>query len=332
MLVPFGVLETGESVHAITLTQGRMTANILTYGATIRDLRYEQRRVVRGLPTLAAYETQKAYLGAIVGRYANRIRQGRFSLDGVDYQLACNNPPNHLHGGSVGFDRRVWQVAEHGPTMVTLTLTSPAGEEGYPGTVEVRCVYQLLDTGLRITLNATTDQTTLMNLAAHSYFNLSGQPTIDDHRLTVAAERYLPIDDTAIPTGEPRPVDATDFDLRGGRRLADIIHRPLDHNFIVGPAPLATPRCVAHVSEPHSGLNLEVWSTEPGLQVYDGAWLVVASDDLDGRAIVRNGGLCLEPQRFPDSPNRPDFPSAVLRPGETYQQITEYRFHTPFFI
>lgn len=325
-VTPFGRLSDGTAVDAITLTGGTLSATILTYGAAIQDLLFNDRRVVVGLATLAEYVEQTAYLGAIAGRYANRIRDGRFTLDGTTYQLACNNGPNHLHGGLIGFDKRVWGIASTAADSVTLTLTSADGDEGYPGEVAATCTYRIVGSTLRIELGATTSKPTILNLAAHSYFNLDQSPTTSGHLLMSPATRYLPVDDSLIPTGEQAPVAGTPFDFRAAKRLGATPGLIVDHNLIVRSAPAAEPELTARVTGPQTGITLEVWSTEPGVQVYDGSWLDMTAKNLSGLPILKNGGFCLEPQRFPDSPNHPEFPTAVLKPGDTYRQITEYRF------
>lgn len=334
----FGVLEDGSAVDRIVITDGVVEAAILTWGAVIQDLRLlgpeGPHRVVLGLETIEDYVAVSPYFGAIAGRYANRIADGRFSLDGVEHRLTLNEAGRtHLHGGFRGFAQRVWKLVETDPTSVTLGLVSPDGEEGYPGRVEATCRYALVPgatTGegrLRIEIAATTDAPTLVNLAAHSYFDLDGAGDSSGHILEVPAEHYTPVDDRLIPTGEIAPVAGTRFDFRSARPVhADPDDPGYDHNFVIGRDRFAEPVLHARLTGPATGTTLEVHSTEPGLQVYDGSGLGLDRPGLGGRRYGRRAGLCLEPQVFPDSPNRPDFPSAVLRPGETYRQVTEYRF------
>jgi len=324
----------GTDVELHTIRAGRYQADILSYGATIADLTVpvagDTRSVVLGLADLADYPAHAAYMGAVAGRCANRIAGGRFELEGRTHQLACNERGRtHLHGGALGFGRRVWRVDEVEADRVALSIASPNGEEGYPGTVRASCVYHLADAGiLTITLTATTDAPTLVNLATHSYFNLGGGDTVLDHALTLAADRYTPVDADLIPTGEVAPVAGTRFDFRSPRRIGERRAQTdagYDHNFAIAMAPSAEPRLAARLESPNRDLAMELWSTEPGLQFYDGQYLP-PQQALRGRSGLRFGGCCLEPQRFPNAINQPGFPSPVLRPGETYRQLTQYRF------
>ncbi|HYF57072.1 MAG TPA: aldose epimerase family protein, partial [Salinarimonas sp.] len=269
------------------------------------------------------------------GRFANRIRGGRFTLDGASYELPRNeNGVTSLHGGGRGFGKRPWRIVDHDATSVALRLISPDGDAGYPGTVDATCVYRLRADALRVELSATTDQATPLNLAHHSYFNLDGAPTILDHELTVAAETFTPVDEANLPTGEIRPVAGTAFDFRQARPVRLVeggARRRYDHNWVLdrsrldpsgADAPLAF---AGSLRAPGGGLSMEVWTTEPGLQVYDGFKLDLPVPGLDRRRYGPCAGLCLEPQRFPDSPNQPHFPDSILRPGEIYRQVTEYR-------
>ena len=334
-ITPFGVLPDG-GVDRIVLSDGRLEVAILTYGAVIQDLRLlgsgDPRRLVLGLPTIEDYRAASPYFGVIAGRCANRIADGRFTLDGVEHRVTLNEKGRtHLHGGALGFSRKIWTIEAVDATSVTLGLVSPDGEEGYPGTVRATCRYALVpgDTGegrLVIELGATTDAPTLVNLAAHSYFDLDDGPDISAHTLEIPAASYTPVDDRLIPTGEIAPVAGTRFDFRKPRPVHPTADDPgYDHNFVIAMERSATPRLHARLAGASSGITLEVHSTEPGLQFYDGAGLAMDRPDLDGRIAGRRAALCLEPQVFPDSPNRPNFPSAVLRTGETYRQVTEYR-------
>lgn len=328
-----GTSADGESVQRIRLCGERLSAAVLTYGAVIQELVVEMpegpRSVTLGFDHLDDYLAHSPHMGCVAGRFANRIRDGRFTLDGQVYQLALNeNGRTHLHGGNHGFGQRIWRLEELTEESVSLSLLSPDGEEGYPGRVTARCTYRLSGpTQLSIELSATTDAPTIINLATHSYFNLAGRGDIRDHRLQIDATRFTPVDGDLIPTGELRPVAGTVFDFRNLRpiRLGDP-PALYDHNFVIDLAPTDVPRRVARVEAPDSSLALEVWSTEPGLQFYDGAKIAVPVPGLGGRRYGPFSGLCLEPQCFPDSPNQAGFTDTVLRPGQTYRQTTEYRF------
>lgn len=345
---PYGTTRSGERVESLTLARPALRVRIITFGARVTELHVPDRRgrmrdVVLGFSDLSGYESSDAYFGATIGRYANRIAGGRFSLDGRDYRLARNEGEHHLHGGVRGFDRRVWRVAREGPDAsegVTLSLTSPAGEEGYPGTVRASVRYRLPAADeLRIDYEATTDEATVVNMTHHSYLNLAGEGSgaTGAHRLTIAADRFTPVGEGSIPTGELARVEGTPFDFRRPRPIAVDSQRDhpqirqvggYDHNWVLssdGMRPLAH---AATLAEPSSGRTVEVWTTEPGLQFYGG-------NALDGSALGKSGvpygrghGIALEPQHFPDSPNRPAFPSTVLRPGEVLRSATVLRFGT----
>jgi aldose 1-epimerase len=308
--------------------------SVTNYGGAITNLKAPDRNgnfgeIVLGFATLDEYVQCPRYFGALIGRHANRIARGRFSLDGVEYQLPCNNGANHLHGGFKGFDKRVWDVRESDKTL-HLTYFSKDGEEGYPGNVMASVDYTLLDNELRVDYHATTDRDTIVNLTNHSYFNLRGAGTILDHELMLNADHYTPVSEDLIPTGEIKAVEGTPMDFRKakaiGSELANVAGG-YDHNFVLnnwdGSLQLA-----ARLHEPITGRTLEILTTEPGMQFYSGNFL-------DGSLIGRNGvayelytGLCLEPQHFPDAPNHPNFPSTTLRPGEEYKQTTIYRFES----
>ena len=311
-------LPDSASVARIGLSGGGLEAEILSFGATIRVLRFADRPVVLALDSIDDYLAGKTYFGAVAGRFANRIADGRFTLDGTTHKLPCNEAGRtHLHGGQRGFSHRNWQVRSIRPASVTLVYDAADGEEGYPGAMSVSCRYAITEDGvLGITLTATCDRPTIVNLATHSYFNLDGGGDITGHRLEIPADRYLPVDDRKIPTGEMADVAGTPFDFRAAREIGDF---PYDHAFVLSQAADGEPRPVARLSGARSGITLEIASTEPALQFYDGHMLAT------GRHGPR-AGLCLEPQRFPDAPNHPNFPSAVLRPGEIYRQVTRYRF------
>lgn len=323
----FGVLPDGREVDRYTLTSpGGMTVRVLTLGAIIQSVEVPDRDgapagVVLGFPSLAGYLPNAAFLGAVVGRYANRIAAGTFTLDGTTYRLPVNDPPNCLHGGPAGLQTRLWRAAPvpaADRVGLRLSYLSPHGEEGFPGTLSVAVTYTLpAGNVLRIDYDATTDRPTVVNLSNHSYFNLAGagSGTIDAHELTVHADQYTPIDATAIPTGEIAPVAGTPMDLT---RPTAIGSRAYDHNFVLPPASgLAH---AVHLSEPGSGRTLDVHTTEPGVQVYSG--------NLLSGAYRPRAGLALETQHFPDSPNQPRFPSTVLLPGRRLRSTTVYSFGT----
>jgi aldose 1-epimerase len=343
---PWGTNAEGREVELIALArEGAPAVTIASHGASIVSIVMPDRAgktadVVLGYGDLAGYLGDTAFLGAVVGRYANRIARGEFTLDGKRYPLARNNGPNHLHGGPQGFHRRRW-----GPRVVSgpegdaleLTYVSADGEEGYPGTLSATVTYTLTaDGGLRLDYAATTDTPTVVNLTNHAYFNLAGEGLGDvlGHVMQIEADAFTPVDETQIPTGEVRSVEGTPLDFRTstpvGQRV-DAAHPQLqagggyDNNFVVRGEP-GELRLAARVHEPASGRVLEVLTTQPGLQFYSGNFLDGTIVGKSGRPYGRRSGLCLETQHFPDSPNQPAFPSAVLRPGERYRQTTVYRF------
>jgi aldose 1-epimerase len=268
--------------------------------------------VLLGFDEPERYRGSHPHFGGIVGRYANRIARGRFELDGAAYQLACNNGRHHLHGGPLGFDRRIWQGRQDG-NRVELTYRSPDGEEGYPGTLDVTVTYTLSENSVRLDYLATTDRATIVNLTNHAYFNLAGTGTIDSHAIRIAADRYVAIDAELIPTGEIAPVDGTPFDFTTAKPL----HQTrFDHTFIL--------EGDVEVSEPSTGRVLRIQTSQPGVQFYTGNMLDGSITGKRNTQYVRHAGLCFEPQHFPDSPNQPAFPSTVLRPGEVYRHYTIY--------
>ena len=318
-------------------------ATISPYGGTLTSLLVPDRNgrlgdVVLGFEDLSGYRSPafrqaNPYFGALIGRYGNRIAQGRFTLDGHPYSLATNNGPNSLHGGTVGFDQKTW-AAEPGTgpegEFLKLSYRSPAGEEGYPGTLDVTVVYTLTDdNALRLDYTATTDQPTPLNLTNHSYFNLSlgASPDILSHEVTLAADRYTVVDATLIPTGELRPVAGTPFDFRTphaiGARIGQV-PGGYDHNWVLSPDAARQP--AATVYDPASGRTLEVITDQPGIQFYTGNFLDGTLTGKGGTAYGQHAGFCLETQHFPDSPNQPAFPNTILRPGETFRSVTSYRF------
>jgi aldose 1-epimerase len=339
---PFGQMDGRPVYETVIRSTTGAEAKIITYGAAIRDLLVPLRserlqRVVLGLNTLEDYRRHAAYFGAIAGRYGNRIARGRFTIDGQAYQLSLNQDGRHsLHGGVEGFDKKLWQAAAEDESSVALTLLSPDGDSGYPGNLAVSCVYRLIGSILRVELTAATDRPTPVNLCQHSYFNLDGGSVLD-HTLELAADFYTPTDVDLIPTGEIRAVTGTPYDFRARRpiRHPQSTGEPFryDINFVLRRDRLESSG-IAHrplayagtLASPKNGLSLEVWSTEPGLQVYDGFKLAMSVPGLDGVPYGANAGICLEAQVFPDGPNRPHFPDAILRPSGVYRQITEYRF------
>ncbi|WP_287091321.1 aldose epimerase family protein [Methylobacterium sp.] len=347
----FGTLPDGRSVEEVTLTNGKgITARILSWGALLRSLDVPDRSgkaadVVLGYNDLASYLTKGSYFGVSVGRYANRIRAGRFTLDGQTYTLATNDGPNALHGGAAGFDKRLWTITAvkgGAAPSVTLRYVSPDGEEGYPGTLTATATYTLDATDtLTVTYEATTDKPTIVNLTNHSFFNLAGEGSgrsILDQTLTIPAERFTPVDATLIPTGAHLPVAGTPFDFRKptviGARIRDgrdeqiVRARGYDHNWVVTDAPTAEPHLVARVEDPESGRILEVASNQPGVQFYAGNFLNATVVGKSGLAYRQSDALALEPELFPDTPNQPAFGSARLDPGKTYRNVIAYRFST----
>ena len=322
-----------ETVHRIDLSHRSLDVSILTWGAAIQNIAVHGPRApqhaVLGFDTCEEYLRHNIYMGCVVGRVANRIAGGRFELDGAVYQLERNekNGLNHIHGGSDGFSRRVWTIDAADESSVDLSLVSPDGDQGYPGALTVRCRYSIeKDRRLRIALTATTEAPTIVNIATHSYFNLERGGTIFGHRLEIPAAAYLPVDVTLIPTGEFRAVTDTPFDFRTSRAInADNKPWVFDNTYVL-PDTKGQIQKAASVDAPRSGMAMEVWTTEPGIQFFDGGTM----RPMRGRNGVQYGpysGLCLEPQRFPDSPNHAGFSDIRLYPSQTYSQTTDYRFH-----
>ena len=341
---PYGDLEDGTAVTLVTLANGKgIEVDVISYGGIITrlvtpDASGQPGNIVLGLDDLAEYVTSSPYFGALIGRYGNRIAGGRFTLDGTTYQLAVNDGKNHLHGGDDGFDKKNWAMepfATAAGAGVVLTLVSPDGDQGYPGALDVRVTYELNDRNeLDLLFSATTDKPTIVNLTHHSYFNLAGAGEVLDHQLMIPAAHFTPVRDGLIPTGELRPVAGTPFDFREAKAIgADVeagdaqleLGRGYDHNFVVKGEVDDELVLAARVTEPGGGRVLEVWSVEPGVQFYSGNFLDGTLEG-QGRVYAHRSGFCLEPQHFPDSPNQPDFPSTVLRPGETYETRIVYRF------
>lgn len=344
-------LPDGRPVKLYTLTNAHgMKATISDWGATLVSLEVpgrdgEMADVVLGFDRVEPYSGASPYMGSTVGRYANRIALGKFTLDGQEYTLAANNPPNHLHGGTVGFDKQLWESKPIGREVmpgggagvgVKFDYTSPDGEEGFPGTLTCSVTYTLTDDNeLSFDYVATTDKPTIVNLTNHAYWNLAGESsgkTVLDHELTIHATKYTPMDDTFIPTGELAPVDGTPVDFTTphaiGERIAQIPGDPggYDHNFAIDGA-IKTLRPAAKVKDPKSGRVMEISTTEPGLQFYTGNFLDGTLTGKGGVSYQKNFALCLEAQTYPDTPNKPNFPSCVLRPGETYRQTTVHKFY-----
>ena len=326
---PFGELD-GRAVELFTLTNPHgLALSALSYGGIINSITMPDRAggradVVLGFNSLESYLAPHPYFGAIIGRYANRIANARFRIEGREYRLAANNGPHHLHGGIAGFDKRIWNaeplVAENG---VAFSYSSGDGEEGYPGNVAVRVSYELTDANqLLIDYHATTDQVTHLNLTQHSYFNLAGEGSGDvrGHQLTIDADRYTPVDALLIPTGAIELVEGTPFDFRKSRNIG----RGYDHNWALNRP--GTLRHVARVVESRSGRTLDVETTEPGLQFYTGNSLDGTLIGKSGRPYNKCAGFCLETQHYPDSPNQPGFPTTLLRPGDVYQSTTIFAF------
>ena len=340
-LRPFGRTPGGDPVHLITLDNDVLSCQIITFGAALRTLSVPGRGgtpvdVVLGYDTVEEYAALDGYLGAVVGRYANRIAGGRFSLHGEEYTLAVNDGANHLHGGAVGFSHRVWQVEGFRPDRAVLTLESPDGEEGYPGNLSVRVTYRLEGSALSICYEAVTDKDTVCNLTNHSYFNLSGHgfgPVLDQ-TIALFADHYTPTDEGSIPYGSILPVADTPMDLRIptpiGARIREefpqlIQARGYDHNYVLrsGKGPL---RPAALAFSPATGISMGVHTTLPGLQFYTANFLNEGRPGKDGRTYGPRSGFCLETQFFPNSPNCPTFPSPLLRPGEKFHHETVFSF------
>jgi len=346
---PYGTTKTGQHVDRYTMVNDHgMVVRFLTYGGIITDIDAPDRDgrlrdVVLGLKTLGDYETKSPYFGALVGRYANRIAKGRFTLNGKTYELPINNPPNSLHGGTVGFDKMVWDVH---PVPVAdgvgavLTLTSPDGQDGYPGTMHIQVQYSLTnDNALRIDYQATTDQDTVINLTNHSYFNLAGNGSgnVEAQLLMLNADNYTPVDTTSIPTGQIEPVTGTPLDFRQmtpiGARLRSAFDQisyvhGYDHNFVLNNWKSGQVEFAARAYDPASGRVLDCYTDQPGVQLYTSNYITGAYVGSSGTAYRQTEAFTLETQHFPDSPNHPDFPTTTLKPGETFRSTTIFRFGT----
>lgn len=339
--ISLGKLADGREASLFTLQNSHgMVVAVSDYGGTLVQLIVPDRHgqmgdVLLGHDSVGEYEAYGVFMGCLVGRYANRIANGQFELDGVVYKLATNNAPNHLHGGPGGFHSKIWHVDAVSDSAITLSVTSPDGEEGFPGNISAQVTYSVTDgNGLKIEYSATTDRSTVFNMTNHAYFNLAETGTVDNHKITIFADHMTPVNETSIPLGHLMPVDGTPLDLRrptviGSQRMADHeqinIGRGFDHNFAINNGGEGKLVKAAEVSEPLTGRVLEVLTTEPGIQFYTGNFL---KSQMGKRGEVYHPytGFCLEAQKFPDSPNQPQFPTATLRPGETYSQTTVYQF------
>ncbi len=336
----FGTLPDGREVLLLRLGSAPgVELELLTLGATVHRLVVgggdgERRNMVLGHGSVADRLASDLYLGATIGRYANRIAGGRFRLGGRDVEVSTNDRGNALHGGADGFDRRLWEVREHTADVAELRLVSPDGDQGFPGELTVGVRFEVDGDTVRVTHTATTDAPTVCNLTNHIYLNLGGDGsgTVDDHLLTLAAEEYVPVDDTGIPTGGFAPVADTPFDFRTATRVGDAVRaahpqlvasRGLDHDLVVGGEGL---RRVAVLEAPGTRTRVELWADQPGLQVYTGNGMDGAHRSTEGVAYRQGDGIALEPQLHPDSPNRPAWPSATLLPGERYESRLEWRF------
>ena len=344
----FGKMPDGRGVPAVTLTNANgISAKVIALGATLQSVVMPDRDgkkadVALGYDNLSDYIDKPQYFGSTVGRFANRLAGGRFKLDGKTWQTPVNNGANALHGGTLGFDKVLWEVTsvKSGPTAsVTLRYVSPDGDQGYPGTMTVDAIYSLDDKNdLRIEYVATTDRPTIANITNHAYWNLSGEGSANgamEHVVTIPAESYLPTDSGAIPTGEYRPVAGTVFDFRKptaiGDRVRDasdeqiVFGRGYDHNWVIGRKVTADQHLMARVEDPASGRGFELWSNQPGLQMYSGNFFDATSHGKDKKIYRMGDALVMEPQIFPDAPNQKNFPDARLAPGETYRNVMTYR-------
>lgn len=329
MIETFGEFE-GQEVKRVMLKGGGLTAYVLNYGAVLQDLRLDghDAPLVLGFGELDSYRSHSPYFGASVGRYANRIKNGQFQLNGQSYQLDQNESSgHHLHGGFSGISRRIWQIEEAGVSHIKLSILDPDGQSGFPGNCKITCSISLLDGGVfRIIYQSETDLATIANIAHHSYFNLDGSDNIYDHKLQIIADSYLPIDEGLIPHGAPEMVEGTDFDFRKLRPIpAETGFKNYDHNFCLSDE-RTEKRHVATASSDKSDVELTVYSTEPGVQLYAGGGLSSKVPGLTGKNYGLGAGFCLETQIWPDAPNNPTYPNSVLEVGDTLVQETDYVF------
>ncbi len=329
----FGLIGEAAVLEVEIGSRAGARAKILTWGAVLRDLvvpwKGGLQRVTLGLNSIDDYLQHSPSFGAVPGRFANRIANGRFQIDGVAYELERKPGEKHtLHGGPKGFGKRIWKLGDHSENSVTLTLVSADGDMGFPGEMQATCLYRFVEPAtLRVELSAVADKSTLVNLTQHAYFNLDGSSDILDHELQLGCDFFTPSDAELIPTGEIRAVAGTPYDFRESRPVRNGAGVAYDTNFVVanppGPDGLAF---VARLKSPKNGLSLELHSSEPGVQVYDAAKLNCPVPGLDGARYGAHAGLCLEPQAFPDSPNRRHFTDTVLRPDQEYRHVSEFRF------
>jgi aldose 1-epimerase len=329
----FGRLADGTEIREVVIAAGDLTVTVITLGAVIRDVRLKgiAHPLVLGFDDLDSYLHHSPHFGTVAGRSANRIAHGRFRIDGREYQLTLNEKGRtHLHGGRVGFGNRAWRLVASDAASVTLALSAADGEEGYPGNVEVEVRYIVeAPATLRMEARATTDAPTLVNLAQHSYFNLDDSADILDHRVQIFAESYTPTNADLVPTGEIVSVAGSVFDFRAPKPVRQTRQGErvvFDKNFVVARQKSDDVRTQVRMTSPKNGVVLQVSSTEPGVQFYDGTYLQVPVPGLGGRTYHPNGGCCFEPQLFPDAPNHASFPSSILRPGETYRQTSLFAF------
>ncbi|MDB5923826.1 MAG: aldose epimerase [Betaproteobacteria bacterium] len=342
----FGKAADGSNVDLYTLrNRNHLSACIATYGGTlisleVRDLHGRNADVVLGFDTLEPYLTDHPYFGSVIGRCANRIRRGKFRLNGAVYSLPCNDGANHLHGGPRGFHTVNWDAyaseSADGPQL-KLTHRSPNGDQGYPGNLDVEVLYTLTERDeLRLDYRAATDAPTIVNLTHHAYFNLAGEGTILDHELQLCADRFVPVDETLIPLGQLREVQNTPFDFRSPRMIGEAIRDPdeqlvigrgYDHTWVLNEGGSGC-LLAGEIHEPLTGRTMSVHTTQPGVQIYTGNFLDGRLRGKGGTAYAKHAGFCFETQHFPDSPNRPEFPSTVLEVGSVFRQTTIYRFST----
>ena len=346
---PYGTTAAGVPVEKLTMTNhAGASVSLITYGGTLLSIVVPDRNgtladVCLGLASLADYERTGGYLGALVGRYANRIARGNLTVAGKTYQLACNEGANHLHGGTSGFDKKVWavdacQTREDGDS-VTLTCQSPDGEENYPGTLAVSVTYCWNDQNeLSLHYHAVSDAETAINLTNHAYFNLAGHGagSVENHQIALASDTYTPVDAASLPTGELAPVAGTPFDLQSLRRIGDGLAQQsanqqltygqgYDHNFVLNASSEGISKA-CELYDPSSARVMEVFTDLPGIQFYSGNMLQVAQPAKDGAQYTKRCGLCLETQFYPDTPNQPDFPTCIFAAGEAYDHTTVYKF------
>lgn len=337
----FGQVPGGHDVRLLSIGSAPgPVVEVLTLGATVHRLEVTggdgvRRNVVLGHADVEERLASSDYIGGTIGRYANRIAEGRFTLAGREVRVGTHDRGHSLHGGPDGFDARLWDVAEHGPDEVVLTLTSPDGDQGFPGAVEASVTYRVEGDTVSVTMTATTDATTVVNMTNHAYLNLEGCGTIDEHLMLVESDDYTPVDETGIPLGDHAPVEGTPFDFREPTLIGPALRqehrqvveaRGIDHNYVVRGEGL---RRMVVLESPRTATRLELWSDQPGVQVYTANNLDGTRRSTTGGRYRQGDGIALEPQLFPDSPNRPEWPSALLEPGQVYRARLEWRFGRP---